>query len=588
MVSKLLRTHDCGQLSVEDVGKDVILCGWINKIRNLGSLFFIDIRDKYGITQINLSEYSDKKLLEKCSLESVIKVCGVVNPRPDEAINKDMLTGYVEVCASNIEILSLCEDSIPLLPSSLIKSTQEHRMRYRYLDLRNNYLQNNLLLRSQIKNRVRSFLSESGFVEIETPILYKSTPEGARDFLVPSRLHPKAVYALPQSPQTLKQLLMIGGIDRYFQICRCFRDEDFRGDRQPEFTQIDVEISFATKDTIKYLTEQLLKDIFQLEDNFSIETISYKEAMDLYGTDKPDLRFGLNHMDTTFLWKNSSFSILSDPANKDGLVKAIFLPKSCGSLSRKSIDELSKIVRPFGIKGVGFYKTENGVISGGISKFITNDIQLNLEQLKSVDESDGIWFFIAGLNHKLVHGASDALRRHLAKNTNIINNEFKFVWVEQFPLFNWSEGDNRFFSTHHPFTMVDNSQVNRLLNAKNEDILKLYAQSYDVVCNGYEIGGGSIRIHDQDIQTKVFEILNMNKEQINKMFGFFIEALKYGVPPHGGIAFGLDRIMMLLCNTNYIGDVIAFPKTSSAIDLMSSAPTTPSKKQVKELHFKWD
>lgn len=584
----LMRTHTCGDLVAGDVGKRVVLCGWVNKVRDLGGLHFVDLRDKYGLTQLSFAEYGgDLEILKTCSLESTVMAGGVVQARPDSAVNKNMATGEVEVLVDKIKVLGKCDiDTLPFLPHGINEATEDNRLKYRYIDLRSDKLQKNLLLRSGVTTKVRQILTEQGFIEVETPILYKTTPEGARDYLVPSRLHPKQVYSLPQSPQTLKQLLMIGGSDKYFQICRCFRDEDLRYDRQPEFTQIDIEASFITAEYIKKLVEAIVVPVFGLPADFSIQEMTYRDAMRDYGCDKPDLRFALKHHIVTEHFKGSDFKLFSSVAETaDGMIKALFLPSSCGSLSRKQIDEMGKVVAPVGGGGVAFCKVAGDSLSGGISKFVSSDLKAHLKSLQ--EESDGIWLFVSDANSEIVHASADVLRRHLGETFKLAAEGFHFVWVYDFPLLEWNTEEKRYYARHHPFTSPKTSMGDKFLQASEGDLRNVLAEAYDVVCNGHEIGGGSIRIHDRSVQERMFQVLGMGREEQGTRFGFFLDALKYGVPPHGGLAFGLDRIIMILSGTDSIRDVMAFPKTNNASDMMSGAPSTPTPKQVEELHFSW-
>ena len=587
----LLRTHNCGQLRKENIDQEVILCGWINKYRNLGGLHFIDVRDKYGITQLGFAEFKgDLKILKDLSLESVVYAKGLVRPRPESALNKKMDTGLVEVQVSEFKVLSTSDkDKLPFLPLGAKEATEDLRLRYRYLDLRNPKLQSILSLRSKKSLEVREELFGEGFVEVETPILYKSTPEGARDYIVPSRIHPGEVYALPQSPQTLKQLLMIGGTDKYFQMSRCFRDEDLRADRQPEFTQIDIEASFVTAESIKGLAEKLMKRLFKMPDGFKLEAMTYKDAMDKYGCDKPDNRFDLLHHNVTDLFEESEFSTFKKVAQEKGLIKAIFVPGNLGNLSRKDLDGFSEQVRPLGGKGVAFFKVQGGNRSGGISKFITDDLFSSLNKCES---GDGTWLFFADGNENITHSCADVIRRFLGKKFDLMKPIYSFLWVHDFPLLEWNPKFKRFTSMHHPFTLPKKEYWETLktspIDDPNSPLKDILAEAYDVVCNGYELGGGSIRIHDQVIQSDMFKVLGFSEEEAIKQFGFFIEALQYGTPPHGGIAFGFDRIIMLLAGTDSIRDVIAFPKTTSASDMMANSPSSPSESQIKELHFNWN
>jgi len=586
----LLRSHHCAELRAEHVGSKVTLCGWVNKYRDLGGLHFIDIRDKHGLTQLSFEEFKgDFSILKKCSLESVILARGVVRERPENARNNKMDTGAVELLVSELEVLSQCDiDAIPFLPMGPIDASEVLRLKYRYLDLRRPHLQKILQLRSTTALRAREILINEGFIEVETPILYKSTPEGARDYVVPSRVHPGHVYALPQSPQTLKQLLMIGGTDKYFQICRCFRDEDLRADRQPEFTQIDIEVSFPTQEYIKSLVEKMLIRLFDLEANFKMTMMSYDEVVKLYGSDKPDVRYGLKQMIVTDLFTDSEFGVFANPAKNNGMIKAMFIPASMGTLARKDLDGLTDIVKPHGGKGVAFFRVEKGELTGGVSKFISKEILRELESRSTEGKGDGIWLFNADTDHDVVHASADAVRRFLARKLELIKEGYAFLWVYDFPLLEWDKENNRFAARHHPFTSPKKDQYEKFLKGQKEDLMNMPAEAYDIVCNGYEIGGGSLRIYRNDVQDQMFKILGMTPEDTKRQFGFFIDALKFGTPPHGGLAFGFDRIIMLLAKTDSISDVIAFPKTTSATDLMSQAPSEPSDAQLKELHFKWD
>jgi len=586
-----LRTHHCGELRESAIGKEVVLCGWMNKYRNLGSLHFIDLRDKHGVTQLGFESFKgDVQELRKFSLESVLLAKGKVAARPDSAKNPNMPTGMVEVQVTEIQLLSLAEE-VPFLPHGMTQATEDLRLRYRYLDLRSKKLQEILSLRSKATRKAREALYALDFVEVETPILYKTTPEGARDYIVPSRVHPGRVYALPQSPQTLKQLLMIANTDKYFQICRCFRDEDLRADRQPEFTQIDIEVSFPTQEYMKNLATHMVKGIFDRPKEFEMKSITYEEVMRDYGSDKPDVRFGLKQSIVTDLFAGSSFGTFAEVASAGGMVKTMFVSNTLGNMARKDIDALVEIVKPYGGKGVAWFKLENGALSGGISKFI--DENLKAELVKRAEAAgngsgDGWFFFTADKNENIAHDCADALRRHFGKAFNLIDpNQYAFLWVYDFPLFDYDPESKTLGAKHHPFTRPKDEDVELYFSSDKTKIKDVKAYAYDIVCNGYEIGGGSLRIFDNKQQSQMFNLLGFSEEDAQNQFGFFIEALKYGTPPHAGMAFGLDRIIMLLAKTDSIRDVIAFPKTASATDLMASSPSRPSEAQTKELGFQW-
>lgn len=588
MLAGLMRTHHCGELRTEHVGQKVTLCGWVNKYRDLGGLHFVDLRDKFGLTQLGFEQFKgDLAILKDCSLESVIKVTGTVGKRPESALNKNMATGEVEVQVEELEILSKADEP-PFLPHGKVDANEDLKLKHRYLDLRSTHLQSMITIRSEVAKLTRQALYEEDFVEVETPILYKSTPEGARDYVVPSRVHPGKVYALPQSPQTLKQLLMIGSTDKYFQICKCFRDEDLRADRQPEFTQIDLEISYSTQEYMKNLAEKLMKRIYGLADDFVVPVMGYDEAMEKYGSDKPDLRYGLEHVNATAAFKGSGFGLFDTVAQDNGLIKGVFIPEAKGTFSRKQVDALVEVVKPYGGKGVAWFKVNDGAFSGGISKFVTDELYATLSE-KEENKGNGTWFFAADKKHETAHDCADALRRHFGKELELYNPEEKnFVWINDWPLLAWDEELGHFHAVHHPFTMPKPEQVDTFLNGTNEEIAKIKADAYDLVCNGNELGGGSLRIFDRHIQKRMFDLLGLTEEQCQDQFGFFLEALRYGTPPHAGMAFGLDRIIMIKAGTDSIRDVIAFPKTNAATDLMASSPSSPAKAQTDELHFEWN
>lgn len=587
-LSGLMRTHTCGELRDSDIGKTVTICGWVNKVRDLGALHFVDLRDKHGLTQLGFEQFKgDLAVLKTFSLESVVRATGIVAARPDSAKNPKMATGLVEVQVQSVELLSHAEIP-PFLPHGHTEATEDLRLKYRYLDLRSERLQKILKIRSDATRKARETLYELGFMEVETPILYKTTPEGARDYVVPSRVHKGKVYALPQSPQTLKQLLMIANSDKYFQICRCFRDEDLRADRQPEFTQIDIEVSFPTMDYMKNLASRMVSRLFNLGDDFILKGITYDEVMAKYGSDKPDVRFGLEQMNVTKIFANSGFATFADIAKeKHGLVKAMFLPVKLGTLARKDIDALTDVVKPYGGKGVAWFKVENGALSGGISKFVTPEIQAGLYE-HSHEKGDGLWFFCADKKDNVAHDCADAVRRHLGKTLKLYNpDDYAFLWVYDFPLLDVDFETKGIGAKHHPFTMPRLDQIEHFMSNDLEKLAACKAQAYDIVCNGYELGGGSLRIFDNKVQSRMFEVLGLSPEEAQHQFGFFVEALKYGTPPHGGMAFGMERLVMMLTKTDSIRDVMAFPKTATATDLMAGAPSKPNDAQTKELNFKW-
>mgnify|MGYP002802699062 FL=1 len=558
-------------LSKKDEGKRVTLYGWVNKKRDLGGLVFIDLRDRSGIIQLVIHPDSDfYKIASSLKSESVIKVCGVVNLR--ETPNKNLVTGEIEVNVESLEVLNEAAD----LPFDLnnVTALEDTRLKYRYLDLRREELKNNIVTRHKIVQSAREYLNSLDFLEIETPILCKSTPEGARDYLVPSRVNKGKFYALPQSPQLLKQLLMASGMERYYQIARCFRDEDLRADRQPEFTQIDMEMSFVSEDDVMEVTEGLLKKVFKDVKGLDIKTpfdrMTYTKAMDLYGSDKPDTRFEMLISDISDLFKNTDFKVFKDVLDNKGIINAIVVKGGASKYSRKDIDKLQEFVKAYGAKALAFLKY-NDELTGSIVKFTPLEIidRLNLENDDLV--------LVIGDKSKVVKTALGALRVKIAKDMNLIDeNKFNFLWVTDFPMFEYSEEEGRYLACHHPFTLPkDVDSLDDRENAK--------ARAYDIVLNGYEAGGGSLRIHDPKVQEKVLEELGFTKEEANERFGFLINALHYGTPPHGGLAIGLERLCMIICGTDNIRDVIAFPKTASASDLMMEAPDFVDESQLEEL-----
>ena len=582
------RTHTCGELTKNDVGLSVKINGWISKTRDLGGLIFIDLRDRYGKTQIVFNDEVNKEAFEcakKLGLEDVIGVEGVVINRPDDALNKSMITGYIDVEVKSIIVYNESSPT-PFDIGDRNSASEEHRLRYRYLELRTKELQKNIILRSEASLIVRDHLASKNFIEIETPILMKSTPEGARDFLVPSRIHNGKFYALPQSPQTYKQLLMVSGFDRYFQIVKCFRDEDFRADRQPEFTQIDIEMSFVEQQDIIDMGTELTREIWKKALNVELPkqfpVITYHDAMETYGSDKPDLRFDLPLLDFNQFVKESNFDTFKNILDNGGKIKAIKIINS-PNYSRKVIDDLTKWLKEqYGVKGLAWMKCIDGEsFDGGISKFFDKDLQKNIITSFKIKKDEML--FIVGDRPKVTLNAMGALRLKLAKIENMIDeNSWKPLWVVDFPLFEWNEDNNRWDSLHHPFTSPNLEDIN-LLDSHPGNVRSL---GYDIVMNGYELGGGSIRIYDSNLQSKIFGLLGIGKEEANEKFGFLLGAFKYGAPPHGGMAFGFDRIIMLLAGSKQIRDVIAFPKTTSAMSLMDNSPSNADLKQLEELGIK--
>ena len=570
------RTHNCGELNKTHINSSVTLSGWVNSLRTHGKIIFIDIRDRYGKTQIILDK---KDLINKgnsLSNEDVISICGKVNARTKDFVNKDISTGEIEVIANELHILSI-SNPLPVPIHDREASTEEHRLKYRYLELRNKTLQDNLIKRHNAAQVVRNFLSKKDFIEIETPVLMKSTPEGARDYLVPSRIHHGKFYALPQSPQMYKQLFMISGLDKYFQIVKCFRDEDLRSDRQPEFTQIDLEMSFVDEPDVRNLVEDLITTIFKKVNNVTIKKpfpiLSYHDSINKYGTEKPDLRYKME------LNSFKEFSDQSDFKSFKGLKYVTMLSVDDSShFSRKIIDELDDYAKSIGAKGLAWMKCNGKNLEGGISKFFNKNLQSKIVSNYKL-KNDSICFII-GDNSQLALKVLGLVRTKIAQMLNLCDNTiFKPVWIVDFPLFEWDEDQKRFESVNHPFTAPKDSDIEKLLSSPEEVLSK----GYDIVINGYEVAGGSIRIHDDKMQKQIFEIMNITKKEINDKFGFFIDALKFGTPPHGGIAFGFDRLVMLLCGVNNIRDVIAFPKTTSAMSLMDNSPSSVDQEQLDDL-----
>lgn len=584
------RTGLCAEFDINSIDKEVILMGWVAKRRDLGSLIFIDLRDKSGLIQIVFDEPTCKaaafKEAETLRSEFCIGVKGIVKKRA-AAVNPNLKTGEIEVFVTELRIFS--KSLTPPFPiEENINTKDELRLTYRYLDLRRPDLQRIIMLRSKVAGLVRVFLNENGFSEIETPILQKSTPEGARDYLVPSRIHPGSFYALPQSPQLFKQLLMCSGFDRYFQIAKCFRDEDLRADRQPEFTQIDMELSFVDEEDVMDVNERLMKYVFKEAMGIDLKTpfprMSWQEAMDRYGCDKPDIRFGMELVDVSDVVKNCDFQVFTSPIKEGGSVRGICVP-GMGDISRKKIDKLTVEAKGIGAKGLAYIAIQpDGEIKSSFTKFLSEEETKAL--IEKMGARDGDLLLFAADKNKIVWEVLSMLRLHFGKELNLIDkNEFAFLWVVDFPLFEWSDTENRLLAMHHPFTMPNEEDL-PFLNTQNQD--KMRAVAYDIVLNGNEIGGGSIRIHDSEVQSKMFKALGLSEELANERFGFLLEAFKYGVPPHGGLAYGLDRLIMILSGCDSVRDVIAFPKIKDASDLMTNAPSTVDKAQLDELFLKID
>ena len=580
----LKRTCRCAELSEKNIGQEVTVMGWVQKARNTGGLIFVDLRDRSGLLQINFQEEKlGQELFDKAyklRSEFVIAVVGTVVAR-EGGINKNLPTGAIEVVATQLRVLS--EAQTPPFPiEEDIKTKEDLRLKYRYLDLRRPDLQRNLIMRSKIATLTRQFLADEGFLEIETPMLNKSTPEGARDYLVPSRVHPGCFYALPQSPQLFKQLLMCSGYDRYFQLARCFRDEDLRADRQPEFTQIDMELSFVDEDDVMDVNERLLqklfKEILNIDIKLPIQRMTWQEAMDRFGSDKPDLRFGMELNDVSDVVKDCGFGVFTGALENGGSVRGINA-KGQGGMPRKKIDALVKFAKDFGAKGLAYLCiNEDGTYKSSFAKFMTEDELHAL--VEKMDGQPGDLLLFAADRNKVVYDVLGNLRLELARQLDLLDkNEYRFLWVTEFPQFEYSEEEQRYVAMHHPFTMPMEEDLELLETEPG----KVRARAYDIVLNGTEIGGGSIRIHQDDIQERMFEALGFTKESAYEQFGFLMNAFKYGVPPHAGLAYGLDRLVMLMAKQDSIRDVIAFPKVKDASCLMTEAPSRVDDKQLEEL-----
>ena len=582
----LKRSHRCNEVINADLGSEVSVMGWVQKARNKGGLIFVDLRDRSGLLQIIFEEAQCGSEIfakaEKLRAEFCIAVVGKLEKRAG-ATNENLETGHLEVIAKEMRILS--EAATPPFPIEEDSKTKEDlRLKYRYLDLRRPDIQRNIMLRSRVATLTRAFLAENGFLEIETPTLIKSSPEGARDYLVPSRVHPGKFYALPQSPQLFKQLLMCSGYDRYFQLARCYRDEDLRADRQPEFTQIDMELSFVDVDDVIEINEKLIsrlfKDILNVEINLPIPRMTWQEAMDRYGSDKPDLRFGMELKNVSEVVKNTEFSVFSDAIKNGGSVRGINVSGQA-SMPRKKIDALVSFTKDYGAKGLAYLAIEeDGSIKSSFTKFLKEEEIKEL--VDKMEGKPGDLLLFAADKDKTVWAVLGALRVHIAESLGLLKkDDFKFLWVTEFPLFEYSEEDGRYYAVHHPFT----SPMDEDFEYIDSDPGRVRAKAYDIVLNGTEIGGGSVRIHQSDVQAKMFDVLGLSKEVANERFGYLLEAFKYGVPPHAGLAYGFDRVVMLMVGADSIRDVIAFPKVKDASDLMINAPDTVDKAQLDELYI---
>ncbi|MDD2480859.1 MAG: aspartate--tRNA ligase [Lutispora sp.] len=588
-MAKYKRTHMCGELSISNLNEEISLTGWVQKSRDLGGLLFLDLRDRTGILQVVFNKDKDSELFEyaqKIRGEYVISVSGIVGKRDEKAINKKMKTGYIELLANNVKIISKAETP-PIYIEDDLNASENLRLKYRYLDLRRPAMQNIFFVRHNVNKLIRGYFDRKSFIEVETPVLTKTTPEGARDYLVPSRVQPGKFFALPQSPQLFKQILMVSGFDKYFQIVKCFRDEDLRADRQPEFTQLDMEMSFVESDDVMEIIEGLMKEIFksikEVEITLPLPRLTYKEAMNRYGSDKPDVRFNLELKDLGDLLSNSEFKVFSDAIKNGGSIKAINA-EGCGTkLSRKEIDSLGEFVKTYRAKGLAWINfTEEGIKSP-IAKFLKEQEMKSIVERMNAKTGDII--FIVADNSRTVYDSLGQLRLELGKKYNLIDKtKIGLLWVTEFPLLDYDENEKRYVAIHHPFTSPMDEDINLL----DSEPLNVRAKAYDIVLNGYELGGGSIRIHDSELQEKMFNLLGFSKEEAWRKFGFLLEAFKYGTPPHGGLAIGIDRLIMLLTDTDNIRDVIAFPKTQSASCLMTDAPSLADERQLAELKIKLD
>lgn len=573
----MYRTHNNGELRLQDVNSEVTLCGWVAKRRNFGALVFIDLRDRYGITQLVFNEDIATQISDVRN-EYVLQVKGTVVERKDK--NPKLETGEIEVVVREVKIVNTAITT-PMIIVDETDALEDTRLKYRYLDLRRPVLQKNLILRNRITLLVRNYLAKYGFTEVETPILCRSTPEGARDYLVPSRISKGQFYALPQSPQLYKQLLMVGGMDRYFQIARCFRDEDLRADRQPEFSQIDIEMSFVDEEDIWSMTEGLMKEIFKDIKGIELpefKRIPYDTCMEKYGSDKPDLRFDMPLYNVSEVFANTEFKVFENCLNEGGIIQAMNVKNGADKFSRKQLDKLQDYVKVYGAKALANLKLTAEGFAGSITKVLSDAEKEALRTMLNIEEND-IVFFVAD-KKKVAQSSLGALRVKLGHDLDLINKDaYEFLWVTDFPMFEYDENENRYVAAHHPFTSPNLEDVDKLLS----DPAHCYSRAYDLVLNGYELLSGSIRIHDQKLQEKVFEAIGMTLEEAHEKFSWFMDAFQYGTPPHGGVGIGLERLTMILAGTDNIRDVVAFPKTASASDLMAQAPSPVDPAQLKEL-----
>lgn len=573
----MYRTHNNGELRLQDVNSEVTLCGWVAKRRNFGALVFIDLRDRYGITQLVFNEDIATQISDVRN-EYVLQVKGTVVERKDK--NPKLETGEIEVVVREVKIVNTAITT-PMIIADETDALEDTRLKYRYLDLRRPVLQKNLILRNRITLLVRNYLAKYGFTEVETPILCRSTPEGARDYLVPSRISKGEFYALPQSPQLYKQLLMVGGMDRYFQIARCFRDEDLRADRQPEFSQIDIEMSFVDEEDIWSMTEGLMKEIFKDIKGIDLpefKRIPYDTCMEKYGSDKPDLRFDMPLYNVSEVFANTEFKVFENCLNEGGIIQAMNVKNGADKFSRKQLDKLQDYVKVYGAKVLANLKLTAEGFAGSVTKVLSDAEKEALRTMLNIEEND-IVFFVAD-KKKVAQSSLGALRVKLGHDLDLINKDaYEFLWVTDFPMFEYDENENRYVAAHHPFTSPNLEDVDKLLS----DPAHCYSRAYDLVLNGYELLSGSIRIHDQKLQEKVFEAIGMTLEEAHEKFSWFMDAFQYGTPPHGGVGIGLERLTMILAGTDNIRDVVAFPKTASASDLMAQAPSPVDPAQLKEL-----